>query len=162
MKSDWEIDDVKIIENQGWKETSEIEALRLALNILPNLSNILIVMGDLYFQKDSLGFLEFGKSSINYQVEDNQDIGLNFDIGKDNRLNGLGFDLKAKWSGLCYMTGKELEILKKFCSPKNCRMEVWEFFKYAIKNFGNIKCCPDNGKCVRINTRDKMREICAG
>lgn len=162
LREEWEKDGVKLIENPMWKDTSEMETLRLTLNILPNLSSILVVMGDLYFDINSLNFLEFGRSSIIYNVEESGEIGLSFDPDKDNKLSGIGFDLNAKWSGIAYFTGRELELLRKFCGPRNSRMEMWEFFKYVIKYFGNVKCHPCCGLAKRLNTSQKLGEVCDG
>lgn len=164
LKERWFDQGVRMVENQLWQETSETETLRLAMNVCPTASRILLISGDVLFEPDSVNFLEASESSLTYYKDKNEDeIGLNFDLNKHHKLNGTGFDFTAKWSNMLYVTGYELEILRKFCVPKNSKLELWEFLRYAIKNSCNIKCKESPGNIIRAYSSAKLEEIgCVG
>lgn len=164
FKSEWSDLGVRLIENQLWEKTSEVETLRLALNILPNLERVLFISGDVLFDKPTIDFISPYRSSTLYYMEDNEDeIGINFDKSKDNKLSGVGYCLNAKWGHITYLAGKELDILKKFCLPKNGKLEMWEFLNYMIKNGGNVACDPAKGYIKRAYDSKKIKEMeCVG
>jgi hypothetical protein len=97
-------------------------------------------------------------------MDKNEDeIGLNFDISKSHKLSGTGYSLAAKWSNMMYVTGKELDTLRKFCLPKNSKLELWEFLQYAMKNSCEIICKQSPGKVIRAYNASKLEEItCVG
>jgi hypothetical protein len=164
LKESWFDQGVKMVENQLWQDTSETETLRLAMNVLPRASRILFISGDVCFDKESLNFLEASQSMLSYYMDDNEDeIGINFDVSQHHKLSGTGFDFRAKWSNMLYLTGYELEILRKFCVPKNSKLELWEFLRYAIKNSGNILCKESPGNITRAYSALKLEEVaCVG
>jgi hypothetical protein len=164
LKERWAGEGVKMVENQLWKDTSETETLRLAMNVLPKASRILFISGDVYFDHTALNFLSSSESTLSYYMDKNEDeIGVNFDINKNNKLSGTGYGFNAKWSNMLYVTGYELDILRRFCLPKNSKLELWEFLQYAMKNSGNIICKPSPGRVIRAYDPMKLEEIaCVG
>jgi hypothetical protein len=164
LREKWFDSGIRMVENQLWQETSETETLRLAMNVCPTASRVLFVSGDVYFDKSALSFLDASQSSTTYYMDQNEDeIGLNFDLDKKFKLNGVGFDFRAKWSNILYVTGHELNTLRKFCTPKNSKLEPWEFLKYSVKNSCNILCKKSPGKIIRAYNAAKLEEIgCVG
>jgi hypothetical protein len=164
LKNKWAAQGVKMVENQLWQDTSETETLRLAMNVLPAASRMLVISGDVFFDKGALNFLSASQSTLSYYMDKNEDeIGLNFDISKSHKLSGTGYSLAAKWSNMMYVTGKELDTLRKFCLPKNSKLELWEFLQYAMKNSCEIICKQSPGKVIRAYNASKLEEItCVG
>jgi CTP:phosphocholine cytidylyltransferase-like protein len=164
LKNTWGKDGVKMVENSGWAETSEIEILRLALNVLPDASRILIISGDVFFDVKALNFLSSTESITTYYKDKHADeIGLNFNEHKNDKLMGISCEFEHKWSNLLYLTGKELDLLRQFCSPKNCKMEYWELLQYILNNSGQILCKPTPGKIIRAYSSEKIGEMsCVG
>ena len=164
LREAWLKDGVRMVENQLWQETSETETLRLALNICPSASRVLVVSGDVWFDPKALNFLDSTMSSTTYYSDKNEDeIGLNFDLENKFALNGVGFDFTKKWSNLLYVTGHELEVLRNFCIPKNSKLELWEFLKHSIKKSSHILCKESPGHIIRAYSAAKLEEIgCVG
>jgi hypothetical protein len=164
FRSFWEEQGVRMVENAKWENASEVETLRLCLNAVPNSRNLLIISGDTIFNSTTLGFISSGKSSTIY-IEDPsclEQVGINVDPKSGNSLAGVGFDLPKKWGHILFLTGKELEIARKFCHPKNSKMELWELLKCIIRNNGNVYCSEAKGMLRRGYNAKIMGEICSG
>ena len=143
---------VKLIENKTWEETSDVECVRLGLNIIPRETRCLLISGDSFFQ--TLPKIQAGKSfALTYNDQDEDTIGLNC----DSRLRSTGFGFERKWGGVLYLEGKEFNLLKKFCVPKNAKCELWEFLNYAVNQGGNIDCMEHPIRV--INSANKIREL---
>lgn len=122
VKSEHEI---KRIENHNWESTSDIESVRLALNIFPGIERCLIISGDTYFAAQDLNF-KFGESCcLTYQDHYDEEIGLNI---QDGQVVTTAFEFKEKFSGIMYLDGAEFKAIKNYASPRNSKCELWEFF----------------------------------
>ena len=119
----------RIVENQIYKETNTSESIRLAFNNTIK-NNFLFIHGDLYFNQETLSNLDYSKSFILID-ENNQfsekEVGVtsNKDIATI-----LSYGLPVKWAQIAYVTGREVDILKKIfhkfdeISKKNLSFEV--------------------------------------
>lgn len=105
--------DVRIVENQLFQETNNCESLRLGVNNTHN-DNILFVHGDIYFTDKLLGSANFKKSFIVIDANnDMSDKEVGVTISK-NKATILSYGLEKKWCQMCFLTGKELKLMKSF------------------------------------------------
>jgi hypothetical protein len=152
--------DIKLIENHLWKDTSEIESLRQAMNTIIRPNNLLIVSGDLLFDLDALNIVSKNKSQVSfYEDEDPNEMGLNFNPNTDNKLNGLSFNFTNKWTNLIFLVGDELELAQRFLVPKNRTLELWQLLEYILKYRGSIFCRENHGFIVRATSPDNLNRI---
>ena len=120
---------VRIVENQIYQETNTSESMRLAFNNTTK-NNFLFIHGDLYFNKDTLSNLDYNKSFI---LIDDKNQFSDKEVGVTSNKNVatiLSYGLPVKWAQIAYITGKEIEILKKIfhkfdsISKKNLSFEI--------------------------------------
>jgi choline kinase len=120
---------VRIVENQIYQETNTSESMRLAFNNTTK-NNFLFIHGDLYFNQDTLSNLDYNKSFI---LIDDKNQFSDKEVGVTSNKNVatiLSYGLPVKWAQIAYITGKEIEILKKIfhkfdsISKKNLSFEI--------------------------------------
>jgi len=120
---------VRVIENQLYNETNTAESIRLAFNNTVK-KNFLFIHGDLYFNEQTLSGLDYSKSFI---LVDKRNQFSEKEVGVTSHKQTatmLSYGLPTKWAQIAYMTGKEVEILKKIfnkfdtVSKKNLSFEV--------------------------------------
>ena len=120
---------VRIVENQIYTETNTSESMRLAFNNSTK-NNFLFIHGDLYFNQETLSNLDYSKSFIlvddkNQFSEKEVGVTSNKDIATI-----LSYGLPVKWAQIAYVTGREVDILKKIfhkfdeISKKNLSFEI--------------------------------------
>ena len=120
---------VRIVENQIYRETNTSESMRLAFNNSTK-NNFLFIHGDLYFNQETLSNLDYSKSFIlvddkNQFSEKEVGVTSNKDIATI-----LSYGLPVKWAQIAYVTGREVDILKKIfhkfdeISKKNLSFEI--------------------------------------
>lgn len=120
---------VRIVENQIYKETNTSESIRLAFNNTMK-KNFLFIHGDLYFNEATLSNLDYSKSFL--LVDDKHQFAEK-EVGVTSNKSVatiLSYGLPVKWAQIVYITGKEIEILKKVfhkfdaISKKNLSFEI--------------------------------------
>lgn len=141
---------IRVVENQLHNETNNSESMRLGLNnSLYN--NVLFIHGDIYFKSSLLKSADYTKSFL--VVDANQDmsekeVGLTIN---NNKASILSYGLEKKWCQMCFLTGKELKILKsiflKF-QESDRKMLSFEIINKIIENGGSFACHEKKGSHV--------------
>jgi choline kinase len=141
---------IRVVENQLHNETNNSESMRLGLNnSLYN--NVLFIHGDIYFKSKLLKSADYTKSFL--VVDANEDmsekeVGL---TANANKVSILSYGLEKKWCQMCFLTGKELKILKsiflKF-QESDKKMLSFEVINKIIENGGSFACHEKKGSHV--------------
>ena len=141
---------IRVVENQLHNETNNSESMRLGLNnSLYN--NVLFIHGDIYFKSKLLKSADYTKSFL--VVDANEDmsekeVGL---TANGNKVSILSYGLEKKWCQMCFLTGKELKILKsiflKF-QQSDKKMLSFEVINKIIENGGSFACHEKKGSHV--------------
>ena len=134
--------DFRIVENQLFNVTNNSESLRLGLNNCVN-QNVFFVHGDIYFTTSMLKNADFSKSFL---VVDGTNSIKEKEVGvtvHKNKISVLSYGLEKKWCQMCYLTGRELKILKsiflKF-KEKDKKMLSFEVINKIIELGGSFEC----------------------
>lgn len=146
---------VNNINNKNHASTNQIEGIRLFLNKF-NCDNVFMMHGDLLFNSD-LKSLDYSSSFILYDRNNNfkqNEVGININNGY---VNNLSYGLDTKWSQMCFITGKELELLKKLCLTDNKYYLTFEVLNYIINNDGKFKAIPFDGKIYELDTVEEIK-----
>lgn len=141
---------VRVIENQLFQETNNAESMRLGLNS-SMYDNVLFVHGDIFFQKDLIKSADYSRSFL--VVDANRDMA-DKEVGvtiNGDRVSILSYGLEKKWCQMCFITGKELKILKniflKF-EKTDKKMLSFEVINKIIENGGSFVCHEKKGSHV--------------
>jgi len=150
---------VRIIENQNYLETNEVEQLRLVLNNITN-RRLLIINNDSLFNFETFKWLDQGFSTTLFytpQSPSKDDIGV-----RDNQGYAaiFSYHVDTKWAGITCLEGKELDRLATFCyNTSNRRLFLWEGLNFLIsKNSLRTKEI-QQGKCGRIKTEADLHLV---
>lgn len=124
-------ENIKIVENENYKDSNVVRSINMALRVANNNNNILVVYSDILFNKYAIHrTAKHGCSTIivdnENQIEQNK-IGVNI---IDNIVSRFGFGLSNKWTGILYLAGKELELFRKEVSEAHHK----KLFTYEILN----------------------------
>jgi len=125
----------------------------MGLKISSN-NEIIIVHGDILFDKSSISQLN-GERSLIVVANENQfeknKIGINIVKG---RASSLSFGISPKWGQILYLTGRELELMKKISSEK-IRWFTHEGVNEIINNGGIVYAIESRGSLIKeINNND--------
>ena len=141
---------IRVVENQLHNETNNSESMRLGLNN-SLYDNVLFIHGDIYFKSSLLKSADYTKSFL--VVDANEDmsekeVGL---TASGNKVSILSYGLEKKWCQMCFLTGKELKILKsiflKF-QESDKKMLSFEVINKIIENGGSFACHEKKGSHV--------------
>lgn len=141
---------IRVVENQLHNETNNSESMRLGLNN-SIYDNVLFIHGDIYFKSKLLKSADYTKSFL--VVDANEDmsekeVGL---TANGNKVSILSYGLEKKWCQMCFLTGKELKILKsiflKF-QESDKKMLSFEVINKIIENGGSFACHEKKGSHV--------------
>lgn len=132
---------IRVVENQLHESTNTAESMRLGLNNCLY-DNVLFIHGDIFFDSSLLVGANYNKSFL--VLDSNNDIDekeVGVTISKNN-VSILSYGLKKKWCQVCYLTGKELKILKVIFSKfkeSDKKMLSFEIINKIIENGGNFQ-----------------------
>lgn len=110
-------DNCRIVENQLYEESGEVEQLRLGLNNIEN-NKVLIINDGVHFNKESIKDITQDGSCLLVDEDQlsNDEIGVTI---VDNKVTILSYAINDyKWCNISYFTGKELDMIKSFCSNR--------------------------------------------
>lgn len=115
---------IRIVENQLFNDSGEIEQLRLALNNRTS-NKVLILHGDLFFNDTFINDLELLDRSLMFCNQDkNFELGL---IDYKEKITNICYSSENKWCEAVYLTGKELDLFEKFCNNrKSSKLYMFE------------------------------------
>jgi choline kinase len=103
---------VRIVENERFKNTNAFRSAILGMRVCLN-PNVLIMHGDLYFNKQSIADIAQDGSALVVDTKGQigqDEVGL---IVTDNNVTNLSYGLETKWAQMAFLTGKELAIMQK-------------------------------------------------
>lgn len=127
---------IKIIENQLYETTSQVEELRLALNITLT-DHILIINGDCMFNKASLTGISLGTTSLLVDtVLSGNRVGVNTSEGY---AQILAYGIHPEWAEILYVSGNDLKVLRKLCKNRDySKLCLYEIVNKLIEKRGPI------------------------
>lgn len=140
---------IRIVENQLFETTNQIEELRLALNnIIYN--NVLIICGDIIFNENTLECIKQPHSTV---VVDSKNRIPAHNIGitevKDF-VSIFAYDIPLKWANMAFLTEKEIKILKSICNNRNLsKLFLYEAFNLLINKKGKLAICEPEGMQIK-------------
>ncbi len=141
--------DIRIVENQLYQATNSSESLRLAINNSVS-DKIFFIHGDLIFNKETLSNLDFSRSFVvvdsNQQIKDDE-VGLTV---VNNRATFFSYGLDTKWCQMAYIRGKEFSILKSLYSkPGKDKLYTFEMLNMIIEKKGVLTVVEPEGMCIK-------------
>lgn len=148
---------IRIIENQLYENTSEVEQVRLALNCTIT-DNVLILKDDIVFNTDTLCEISKDQSCLIYdskeQIEQSN-IGVTV---INNHATVFAYDVDYRWCHIVYLNLKELNILKTICNKRDrSKMYLHEALNIMLHRIGKIKAIEPSG--MEITKIDTSRQL---
>lgn len=141
---------VRVVENQLYESTNNSESMRLGLNNAA-FDNVLFVHGDIYFNSSLLKEANYNKSFLVLDANDDMDekeVGVTIN---QKHVSILSYGLTKKWCQICYLTGKELKILKNIFSKfknQDKKMLSFELINKIIESGGSFNFYEKKGSRV--------------
>jgi len=156
---------VKIVVNKHFEETNVVHSIALGL-IAAKYKNVLIIYGDLVFNKDAITLPLMNESLISIDPSDfmkKDEVGCTI---QQNLLVNMMYGLPNKWGQMMFLTGKELELFKSIVTTQKCaRWFGFEMINEIMKQGGKFRAfTPKNAASIDVDTsKDIIRaqEICA-
>lgn len=144
---------IRIVENQLYETTNEVEQIRLALNCTLT-DNVLIIKDDIVFNQDTLHNISRENSCIIYDSNnriDSNNIGVTV---VNNYATFFSYDIDTKWCHILYLTQKENKMLKSLCNRKDrAKMYLHEVLNLMLNRVGKIRAIePTNMEIIKIDT----------
>lgn len=150
--------DFRIVENQLFETTNEVEDLRLGINNITT-NNILIFTGDLYFNTPTLTDIP----DESFVIYDSKKQLNNIDIGMtivDKNATTLSFDLESKYTGIIYINSNVFNKFKKVCldRTKN-RLFLFEIINNLITNGTKFRAYdPPSMKIIKVTSINQLKQ----
>lgn len=141
---------VRVVENQLYESTNNSESMRLGLNNTV-FDNVLFIHGDIYFNSSLLKEANYNKSFLVLDANDDMDekeVGVTIN---QKHVSILSYGLTKKWCQICYITGKELKILKNIFSKfknQDKKMLSFELINKIIESGGSFNFYEKKGSRV--------------
>ena len=148
------------VENEFYEDTNVARSIGLALRTINHLERVLIIYGDLVFNKKALEVLTYNTSSV-FALGDfigEEEVGCI--INPEGNLEHMMYDLPHKWSQIAYFQGDELEHLKEIVwNRNNNKLFGFEIINKIMERGGQFKCSyvPDI-KIVDIDTSKDIQK----
>ena len=132
-------DSIMNLENPMYYNTNVIKSISVALRANQDCKNLLVVLGDLYFNSHAISKINLKRSSLTLSdVMSNEEVGCIVDA--NNNVSNLMYDLPKKWSQIAYFKGKELNLFKKYALSKNNNTKyMFESINYILENNGKME-----------------------
>ena len=150
---------IRLVENQLYEESNDIEDLRLGINN-SQYDNVLVLFSDIYFNNLTDICL---KSTL--LVDGNEKLTEN-DIGTtivDNKATILSMGIESpKWAKVAFFTDKESKLLRQFISNRaNGKLFLWEAINFILERGGqfNVKFAQKNDILVHVENSKQLERI---
>lgn len=146
--------DIIIVENERYLTTNVVRSLSIGLRATTG-NHVLIVYGDLVFNYYTLNCNFDESCMIVNKTMSSDEVGC---IIQDGCVENISYDLENKWSQIVYLTGKELDLFKRFCWDDNNEKKFgYEGLNEVIKQGGKFKAIyPRHSKVIDV---DKSADI---
>jgi len=144
---------IRIIENQLYETTNEVEQIRLALNCTLT-DNVLIIKDDIIFNQQTLQAITRDKACLIYDSGNriyNTNIGVTI---VDNYATIFAYGTKNKWCHIIYLTKKEVKLLKSICNKRSLeKLYFFEVLNMVLERSGKMKAIePQEMEITKIDT----------
>ena len=148
---------IRIIENQLYETTNEVEQIRLALNCTLT-DNVLIIKDDIIFNQETLNSITRNKACLIYDSKnqiDEDNIGLTV---VNDQATIFAYGASNRWCHIIYLTQKEIKILKSICSKRNIeKLYLFEVLNILLEKVGKINAIEPQGmEITKINTSKNL------
>jgi choline kinase len=152
-------DNIIKIENEKYYESNVVRSIGMGLRAVKDNDHVLILFGDLLFNKETLKHIDYSQSCIlvSDYMSDNE-VGCN--INHKGNLEYMMFDLPNKWGHMVYLTSKELTLFKKLAwSKQSDKKFCFEVINQIVSHGGKFKCIMnDNIKIMDIDTSKDLQK----
>lgn len=129
----------KVVKNNYFYRTNVSQSIDLGIKTAKN-NNILVIYGDLVFNKELLSNLPFNSGS--FVLVDNKGFMRKDEVGvnvQQNKVNNMSYGLETKWSQCFYMNSKESALFVKCCeNQKSYNKFGFEIINSIIENNGSF------------------------
>lgn len=139
------------IENENFLETNVVRSIGLGLRAASH-ENVVVIYGDLVFNKPMLNApFDLDSMLITCSTMNEDEIGC---ISRDGYILNMFYELPNKWGQIVYLTGKELELMKRIAwNRDNGKMFGYEALNLILDQGGKIKeHKPKAGKAIDIDS----------
>lgn len=139
----------RIIENNRWQETGEVEELRLILNACEP-EHLIIFVGDVYASSTNFGTIPITESwSLSLLGSDIGQIGVKEENGC---IDLFSFSFNSKFLGILNFCKNELVGLRKLINRERSKFALWELIEEYSKlnKLKNIEL--NSHKILKIST----------
>lgn len=148
---------VKVVENEHHEDSGPARTLAMALRVASH-PRVLVVQGDLVFNLAAVADVCRGWSSVVVDAGDQIDeseVGVAFQDGVATRFD---FGLPERWAQIAYLSGRELELLRRACSdPARRGAFLWEVLNDVVDAGGRLR--PVRPAGMRVVEIDAGRDI---
>lgn len=152
-------DNIRVVENQFYNETNEVEDVRLALNNT-NSKHIITISSDLIFNKYAVSNLTTNPTLVfdsKMQLRDSE-LGITVINKKVERID-LVLDEK-KWCHISFFENRSLYLLNKLCNKTNNKLFLFEIINQIINDGCIFNGIEPNGMLIKkIQTQDHFRKL---
>jgi len=149
--------DIRIVENQRYRETNIGESIRLGINASAN-KNLLIVYGDLVFNVYSIRGITSNGPCV---VVDSKSRFKEDEVGVmvvDDMVTNFAYGLPSKWSQIAYLENEAFDLLKLLCSDKRKdKLYPFELLNIIINSGIELKAREPKG--MLIKEVDSMKDL---
>jgi choline kinase len=144
---------MKPVENELYETTNVVRSLSMGMR-LASYPDILIVYGDLVFNRDAIENLAGGHSLVvvdNHGRMDAEEVGVTV---VDGRITRFCYDVDTKWGQIAYLTGAEASLFKQVAWNRNhSRWYGFEALNRVIELGGRLRPIePHRMKLAEIDT----------
>lgn len=149
-------DNIRIIENQLYEDTNDVEDLRLAINNSTN-DRALLLYADLLFNRQTISKITEKGSGVVLSSDDENPIGC---TTVENYITVLSYGLKEKWAGITFLDKKEFNIVKDLVNDKSkSKMFLFEILNMLLEQGGKLYGYKNKGQQIlKINNSKKLYE----
>ncbi len=138
------------LENENYDKTNIARSLSIALRSI-NSRRVLIINGDLAFDKLAISNLDFNSSCISASEDLDKESEVGCIVDGEGNLTNMMYDLPLKWNQITYLQDAALEEFKKQCfNRKHSKLFSFEIMNKVISKGHKIKCIV-NEQCKVID-----------
>lgn len=144
---------IRIVENQLYETSNEVEQVRLALNCTVT-NNVLIIKDDIIFNPETLLEISKQESCLIYDTNgqiDQANVGITV---IDGYATMLAYEIPTKWCHIVYLAKNETRILKQLCNKKDyTKLYLFEILNMLLQKVGKIRAiAPTQMEIIKIDT----------
>ena len=137
--------DVRVIENQLYKDTNTIEEVRLSLNNILS-GSVLFIQDDIMFNSITLKKIAKSGSTI---IVDNSNSTPTENVGVtvvNNKATIFSYGLPTKWGQIVYLNSHDLSAFKNICSDRSkSKLYLHEALNLLLKDEHVLHCLEPKG-----------------